>query len=352
MPRRTNPVIAEILRQGADQPRRRVLAALTTGAVESNFRNVGGGMDDSQGWRQERASLYKDPRNLKASVRRFYAEAAQHDRGQSVGELAADVQRPAQQFRGRYAQHLGEARQILKGGGWKGTPGTPGSTLVTPGSIKVAGPGTAVNVAKALQDMRASDQAARPTLTAPALPDLIAPKNYAGNAAVMTLDAPRPATPEQPQLKSALDRLSSLEDKIPEIGLTRAKAQDFPGTPGSAGSSGRPGKGGVAKFEGKQVADWIAPILQYARKQGWKGSVNSGYRSKAEQTRIYNSGVRPAAKPGTSNHEFSGFPGGAVDVSDAASLSQILARSPYRKKLRWAGAKDPVHFSHPHGGSY
>jgi hypothetical protein len=82
-----------------------------------------GAMDDSQGWRQERASLYKDPRNLKASVRRFYAEAAKHDRGQSVGELAADVQRPAQQFRGRYAQHLGEARQILKERRLEGTPG-------------------------------------------------------------------------------------------------------------------------------------------------------------------------------------------------------------------------------------
>jgi hypothetical protein len=347
MPRRTNPVIAEILRQGANQPRRRVLAALTTGAVESSFRNLPGGDGDSQGWRQERSSLYKDPRNLKASVRRFYAEAAQHDRGQPVGELAADVQRPAPQFRGRYAQRLGEARQILGSGG--ATPGTPGSTIVTPGSIKVAGPGTAVNVAKALQDMRASDQAARPTLTAPALPDLIAPKDYAGNAAVMALDAPRPVQSEAPPLKSALERLSSLEDKIPEISLSQAKTQEIPGTPGSAGSSG---KGGVAKFDGKPVADWIAPILRYARKQGWKGSVNSGYRSKAEQTRIYNSGVRPAAKPGTSNHEFAGFPGGAVDVSDAASLSQILARSPYRKKLRWAGAKDPVHFSHPHGGSY
>jgi hypothetical protein len=175
--------------------------------------------------------------------------------------------------------------------------------------------------------MRASDQAARPTLTAPALPDLIAPKNYAGNAAVMALDAPRPSEPEQPQLKSALERLSSLEDKIPEIGLSRAKAQEIPGTPGSAGSSGRPGKGGVAKFEGKQVADWIAPILRYARKQGWKGSVNSGYRSKAEQTRIYNSGVRPAAKPGTSNHEFAGFPGGAVDV---CSERRALRRQRHR----------------------
>jgi len=109
---------------------------------------------------------------------------------------------------------------------------------------------------------------------------------------------------------------------------------------------------GVAKFEDTKVAGWIAPILAYAREHGWKGQVNSGFRSLADQTRIYNSGVRPAAKPGTSNHEGSDFPRGAVDVSDAEQLAAILAKSPYRKKLVWAGAKDPVHFSFPHNGSY
>lgn len=109
---------------------------------------------------------------------------------------------------------------------------------------------------------------------------------------------------------------------------------------------------GVVDFEGKKVAAWIAPALQYARQHGWKGQVNSGYRSFADQTRIYNSGVRPAAKPGTSNHEGTTFPRGAVDVSDAPTLSRILQNSPYGKRLQWAGAKDPVHFSHPHGGSY
>lgn len=109
---------------------------------------------------------------------------------------------------------------------------------------------------------------------------------------------------------------------------------------------------GTADFEGKTVAAWIAPVLEYARQQGWKGSVNSGFRSLAEQTRIYNSGVRPAAKPGTSNHEGTDFPRGAVDVSDAQQLAEILKRSKYKNLLVWAGSKDPVHFSHPHNGSY
>jgi hypothetical protein len=116
-------------------------------------------------------------------------------------------------------------------------------------------------------------------------------------------------------------------------------------------------KGGTVTFDGKRVARWIGEALNYARAQGWKGTVNSGYRSDAEQKRIYDSGVRPAAKPrayggGGSNHEFTAYPGGAVDVSDAQTLARILAGSPYGRKLKWAGAKDPVHFSHPHNGSY
>jgi hypothetical protein len=90
--------------------------------------------------------------------------------------------------------------------------------------------------------------------------------------------------------------------------------------------------------------------LQKARQAGWQGTVTSGYRSFADQTRIYNSGVRPAAKPGTSNHEGTDFPRGAVDVTNAAQLSSILRR--LGAPLQWAGAKDPPHFSHPHGGSY
>jgi TP901 family phage tail tape measure protein len=105
---------------------------------------------------------------------------------------------------------------------------------------------------------------------------------------------------------------------------------------------------------GKPIAKWIVPYLKYAGAHGWPGAVTSGWRSLAEQTRIYNSGVRPAARPGSSNHEGSKFPRGAVDVTRATApqLAQILNRRPGRHLLRFAGAKDPVHFSYPHGGSY
>ena len=115
--------------------------------------------------------------------------------------------------------------------------------------------------------------------------------------------------------------------------------------PGSA-------KGTVTDPSGRLVAGWIEPILNWARGHGWHGSVTSGYRSFAEQKAIYDSGVRPAAVPGTSNHEGTVYPRGAVDVSDASQLSSVLSRSPYASTLVWAGSKDPVHFSHPHGGSY
>lgn len=132
-------------------------------------------------------------------------------------------------------------------------------------------------------------------------------------------------------------------------GTTSAAAGDA-SSPGGGASSDQPT--GLATFEGVKVAAWIKPALVYARSKGWTGKVNSGWRSFAEQTDIWNSGVRPAAKPGESNHEGEDFPRGAVDVTEAAQLSQILKGTPFEGLLVWAGSKDPVHFSHPHDGSY
>ena len=126
-----------------------------------------------------------------------------------------------------------------------------------------------------------------------------------------------------------------------------AQGAGFGGGAVPAGAAGT-----VVDPSGKLVAGWIEPILAWARQHGWSGSVTSGYRSYAQQAAIYNSGVRPAAVPGTSNHEGTVYPRGAVDVSDASQLSAVLSRSPYASTLVWAGSKDPVHFSHPHGGSY
>lgn len=143
--------------------------------------------------------------------------------------------------------------------------------------------------------------------------------------------------------------MKGLQDVAPTT-----KQVTTPGTSGPSTGSVSPGSlpKGVVKFEGHPVAAWIAPLLRYGRQHGWKGSINSGYRTYEKQKQIYDSGVRPAARPGTSNHEMQAFPGGAVDVNDAATLGRILDNSKYKGLLVWAGSKDPPHLSHPHNGSY
>lgn len=110
-------------------------AAIETGLVESGLRNLKGGDADSAGWRQERASIYRDPTNLDASIRRFYTEtAAVKGKYGSAGALAAAVQRPAAQFRGRYQGMSGQAQALLGGGGGGTAPmGATTTRTVTPG---------------------------------------------------------------------------------------------------------------------------------------------------------------------------------------------------------------------------
>src|SRR3954462_2239235 len=91
-------------------------AAIETGLVESNLRNLAGGDADSAGWRQERASLYPDPTNVTHAAERFFDEAKRANasgRYGSAGSLAAAVQRPAAQYRGRYQQRSGAADALL-----------------------------------------------------------------------------------------------------------------------------------------------------------------------------------------------------------------------------------------------
>lgn len=88
-------------------------------------------------------------------------------------------------------------------------------------------------------------------------------------------------------------------------------------------------KNGLAYFEGRQVAEWIAPVLAQARATGlWHGGLTSGYRSTAYQWIIYYvKRIRPAARPGTSNHERKGpYPNGAIDTNDPWGLRNALQR--------------------------
>jgi hypothetical protein len=91
-------------------------AAVETGLVESGLTNPSGGDADSAGWRQERASLYKNPTDLAASARRFRQEfLAAYSAGKPSWQIAAEVQRPRADLRGRYREVAGQAAQILAG---------------------------------------------------------------------------------------------------------------------------------------------------------------------------------------------------------------------------------------------
>lgn len=93
-----------------------IKAAVETGLVEANLTNPSGGDADSAGWRQERASMYANPTNLNASISRFFDEArAVRGKYSRAGDLAAAVQRPAAQYRGRYQDRSGEAQALLGG---------------------------------------------------------------------------------------------------------------------------------------------------------------------------------------------------------------------------------------------
>jgi hypothetical protein len=295
-------------------------ALIEAGLVESNLRPLDYGDRDSQGYLQQRPSQgWGSPaqvRNVGYATKQFVTRANRiAGKYGSAGQLAQAVQRSANP--GAYDKRSRDAESILKGRGGSSSGGGSGgggrSSVTRSGTVKGTdnSPTRKALISQYLQ-----------TQPRPSKND---PYGTRQQSALIGLQAGLKANPDGP------DRKVSVTVKVP--GSKTA----------GGGSSTDTGAKGTARFEGKTVAAWIKPELEYARKHGWKGTVNSGFRSRAEQTRIYNSGVRPAAKPGTSNHEGTEFPRGAVDVSDAATLSRILKAK--GSKLKWAGSKDPVHFS-------
>lgn len=294
--------------------------------VESKARNLSYGDSDSRGPLQQRPSQgWLHPQNVKLAVRDFLTHArANHGMQGSAGQLAQSVQRSA--YPGRYDAAASIANQLQRHSGGDPSAGSAtaaGGGIV--GSYSLLTPNQTRTITKTVDD--------------PAATKRVALAQYL----------------QQTNPKSMLLRLG-IVDPLEPVTKTVERHLTTPGgktthlltSPGMANTV----QHGVVHFGDKKVAAWIAPALEYAKSKGWKGNVESGFRTRAEQEHIYNSGVRPAAKPGTSNHEFTAFPGGAIDVSDAEQLSHILRSSKYAKLLVWAGSKDPVHFSHPHNGSY
>jgi Putative peptidoglycan binding domain len=108
---------------------------------------------------------------------------------------------------------------------------------------------------------------------------------------------------------------------------------------------------GVATFDGRPVAAWLKPYLEWARQNGWKGTLNSGFRDPAYSEKLCISMCGAPSCPGrcagrASNHVGSSNPAGAIDVSDYVTFGQLMRRCPYSPRIFNAlGAQDPVHFS-------
>jgi hypothetical protein len=116
----------------------------------------------------------------------------------------------------------------------------------------------------------------------------------------------------------------------------------------AAGSGG----GGGGQYSTSGLVPQVKRALAWARAHGWQGTVNSGFRTFAEQQVLYArylAGGNLAAPPGQSNHES----GRAVDVSDIPGFQRAMASAPANARLKWFGPGDSVHFSvdgHRRGG--
>lgn len=106
--------------QAMGATKKEMVSAVETGLVESNLSNPLQANSDgtSAGWRQEIDTYGPESvrRNIKGAAKRYFEETAAMGRGQgqTAGQLAADVQRPLEKYRGRYDERRTEAQRITK----------------------------------------------------------------------------------------------------------------------------------------------------------------------------------------------------------------------------------------------
>jgi hypothetical protein len=106
---------------------------------------------------------------------------------------------------------------------------------------------------------------------------------------------------------------------------------------------------GVAMFDGRPVAAWLKPYLDFARANGWRGTLNSGFRTpeRSEEICFEKCGHPTCADCAgkSSNHSGKVKPRGAIDVSDFTTFGQLMRQCPLDPPIFNAVAGDPVHFS-------
>jgi hypothetical protein len=111
---------------------------------------------------------------------------------------------------------------------------------------------------------------------------------------------------------------------------------------------------GVGRYDGVPVANVAIPYLEWARANGWKGRLVSGWRdpnySESLCRRMCGAPRCPGRCAGTSsNHVGTTKERFAIDVSDYATFGRLMRSCPLRPRIYNAlGAQDPVHMS-PNG---
>jgi len=107
---------------------------------------------------------------------------------------------------------------------------------------------------------------------------------------------------------------------------------------------------GVGRYDGLPVANAAIRYLEYARKNGWKGRLVSGWRSAAySESLCYRMCGRPSCQGmcagRNTNHTGTSVNRFALDVSDYYRFGQIMRGCPYSPKIWNRLPRDRVHYS-------
>lgn len=275
MPWRDPRILREIVRQSRfiDDPRAAEVfrrAGAQVGLVESGGANLGYGDADSQNWRQEREAIYGPawarsggPLNTRASVRRFRQEFMQHyDPGEKAYEVAAQVQRPAAQYRGRYRDVAGEALRLLRGEGASSGGGGGGMPSLAPagGQSALGEAGSVLGLLQALQGAQRGAQASSGGLAAPA--HSAGPVLPQGAQQAMTGGGPAP----KPDVQALMAAIRSVGAGTPGVpGVPGASGGPAPGGGQPSGGGGRLGKVSVAPGADRAGVHTNRAVLRFAR---------------------------------------------------------------------------------------